>query len=489
MLQSSCKRASRIAVSEGRSLPVHVEVLPRSTVLRRQSVLFGTLNFLCGIEPSAALAREDGKFRSTMKKTKCSRAAPTTWTKGDKIPVAPKPCTNVATCHQNGKPIEVPTNGPTAFFRPLLTHVSCNADVILGRGPGVRDLPGNVRYRAIVWEHREAYSVAHKYEKQKVATSIVKLIHSSVPPGRFLCPNPGEETYTVIEDKRAVEKTCQLLRERHLKKPSKADLESAGIALPLPQTRFAAGLCKVPPKTPARIPIKRAAKIDSKWKITTSKVKSSPRGGPKGSHKKKSPVPKSPARRKLSLPLRKKKGTTKPVQVSSTAVGQTDTATQPDPFDVTAAKTTPQPVTPEETFFKFASVPESPSEKGNLSDALFQAFTGPGEFHGRKGCYLWPDTDDDFDEELEDFSDLVSLPMRATSMGSFVSQTKMLQRESPRGVDFIPVPTVLKPGESLGWEGLAETSIDEPVKPEIFEAAWNDKNDSIAASTTRKLSI
>ena len=91
-------------------------------------------------------------------------------------------------------------------------------DVLCARGNGVRDHPGNVRYRSFVDALRDDCVAAAKQEKPLFARVIVARIRGFNPPGRFL--RKGEEKYGQnpelwydIGDKSAIAKTSQALRE------------------------------------------------------------------------------------------------------------------------------------------------------------------------------------------------------------------------------------------------------------------------------------
>jgi hypothetical protein len=59
-----------------------------------------------------------------------------------------------------------------------------NSDVLFGRGQAYQNHPGNVRFRSLIDEYRDAYEQASRKEKTKVAVEIVRLLHDR--NGRFL---------------------------------------------------------------------------------------------------------------------------------------------------------------------------------------------------------------------------------------------------------------------------------------------------------------
>lgn len=91
-------------------------------------------------------------------------------------------------------------------------------DVLCARGNGVRDHPGNVRYRYFVDSLKDQCIAAAKQEKPLFARIIVARIRGLVPPGRFLRKGDetlgqDEELWYDIGDKNAISKTSQALRE------------------------------------------------------------------------------------------------------------------------------------------------------------------------------------------------------------------------------------------------------------------------------------
>jgi hypothetical protein len=105
------------------------------------------------------------------------------------------------------------------------TVVPRPTDVILGRGKGVATWRGNVVFRTIVWEYREAYSQAGRFSKANIAEKVVQAISKLDPPGRFV-ELVQEDMYVLIDHDRAVEKACQALREKNNCCPPKIDMTS-----------------------------------------------------------------------------------------------------------------------------------------------------------------------------------------------------------------------------------------------------------------------
>uniref|UniRef100_A0A7S3P771 DUF6824 domain-containing protein n=1 Tax=Amphora coffeiformis TaxID=265554 RepID=A0A7S3P771_9STRA len=83
-------------------------------------------------------------------------------------------------------------------------------DVLCGRGGATNHHIGNKEYRKVVADHQDEYIVARKTEKVVIAQKIVSIIHAK--GGRFL-KQMDPETWVYVDDKKAVQKTSQALRE------------------------------------------------------------------------------------------------------------------------------------------------------------------------------------------------------------------------------------------------------------------------------------
>ena len=86
-------------------------------------------------------------------------------------------------------------------------------DVLCGRGGLTNTHNGNRSFRAVVKEYQEKYVTAKKKEKPQVAELIVKKIRAMVPSGRFIKKDKSTGRWYDVGDEKAVEKTCQALRE------------------------------------------------------------------------------------------------------------------------------------------------------------------------------------------------------------------------------------------------------------------------------------
>jgi hypothetical protein len=92
-------------------------------------------------------------------------------------------------------------------------HSPHKHDILMGRGNGVAQWPGNCVFRVFCWNAREAYHNAIRNEKGKVAEQIIDNVRNRNPPGRFL-EKSAHEYYTEVPHERVKEKICQALREK-----------------------------------------------------------------------------------------------------------------------------------------------------------------------------------------------------------------------------------------------------------------------------------
>lgn len=99
-------------------------------------------------------------------------------------------------------------------------------DIILGRGNGVATWNGNILFRNIIWERRDEYRSACRYEKAFIAQQVLQTITSLDPPGRFIEKTKSDNHhrhYSIVPYAVAFEKTCQALREKKNINPPKID--------------------------------------------------------------------------------------------------------------------------------------------------------------------------------------------------------------------------------------------------------------------------
>jgi hypothetical protein len=97
-------------------------------------------------------------------------------------------------------------------------------DVIMGRGKRVSEWPGNVFFRQVVNKHRQVYAEAHRSKKVDVAIAVIAEVHKN--RGRFMAEDHNG-AWVEIEHARAVEKSCQALREKEKPNTMEGDPFSA----------------------------------------------------------------------------------------------------------------------------------------------------------------------------------------------------------------------------------------------------------------------
>lgn len=92
-------------------------------------------------------------------------------------------------------------------------------DALCGRGGHTIHWSGNIKFRALVEQHRDRYHSASRVEKGKVVAEVVQIWRQMTPPGRFLIlsdPKLGDASpWHDIGDKSAQKKTAKRLREGH----------------------------------------------------------------------------------------------------------------------------------------------------------------------------------------------------------------------------------------------------------------------------------
>jgi len=96
---------------------------------------------------------------------------------------------------------------PTGRIQPT------DADVLCGRGKGIRKHPGNEFYNRLLRENYDEYKSAPKGTKVSIVKKILTLVKDQ--QGRFLERNQkaGRYVYTDIGDERALNKTAQAFRD------------------------------------------------------------------------------------------------------------------------------------------------------------------------------------------------------------------------------------------------------------------------------------
>lgn len=86
-------------------------------------------------------------------------------------------------------------------------------DVLSGRGNNINYHPGNQYFRNLVKALRLEYVKTPKPEKIFFGKLVVQHIQSLKPAGRFLQKDKDSGAYYELDDKKALDKTRQALRE------------------------------------------------------------------------------------------------------------------------------------------------------------------------------------------------------------------------------------------------------------------------------------
>lgn len=111
----------------------------------------------------------------------------------------------------------------------IVAKVPTDSDVLSGRGKGVNNHKGNIRFRDIVRKYKNDFLEAEsKKIKTHITAMIVKEIRSLDPPGRFLEPHGMSDLWVEIGDENAMKKTAQALREFAKRKNSNSSLNKFG---------------------------------------------------------------------------------------------------------------------------------------------------------------------------------------------------------------------------------------------------------------------
>jgi hypothetical protein len=185
-------------------------------------------------------------------------------------------------------------------------------DVLLGRGSGICDRPGNKKFRNLVEEYRDEYSSSHRREKNRIGNTVLNGVQSN--GGRFLAFDGDEQEWKEVPRARALEKSMQALREQSVRYSALAYAERAFISPnenkeKQPTKRKRRLSLKTPKKTgtttaPSKITPTPQAKEDNK-----KQLKSPPNNGskkpcmPKSFHTNAIPAPTSQIKFRALFPL------------------------------------------------------------------------------------------------------------------------------------------------------------------------------------------
>lgn len=86
-------------------------------------------------------------------------------------------------------------------------------DVLSGRGNGANLHPGNIYFRSLVATHKGTYVSSSHKDKKNIKLRIVQQIQNRCPSGRFLHKNNMTSLWNCMNQKEALRKTGQALRE------------------------------------------------------------------------------------------------------------------------------------------------------------------------------------------------------------------------------------------------------------------------------------
>lgn len=107
--------------------------------------------------------------------------------------------------------------------RKTIIRSPTNHDVLFGRGGSINSHEGNILFRRVVNQYKDAYMAADKHCKPKIANKVVSVIYNLNPPGRFLAPvHDSQKNYKKdgcvlwynVGLNKARAKASQCLRER-----------------------------------------------------------------------------------------------------------------------------------------------------------------------------------------------------------------------------------------------------------------------------------
>ena len=163
-------------------------------------------------------------------------------------------------------------------------------DVLLGRGNGIAKNRGNRIFRNMVWNLRDEYVRADRSDKRVVANRVIDAMAQLDPPGRFIARSSSSTKYVEVNRKKAVEKTCQALREKKYTHPPVLDDIDVGAASTNSKPRARKQKKK---KKPTK---QRTSKAVTKK--ATVKLKSPPRKKKKATTKL---APKAPAKERRAI--------------------------------------------------------------------------------------------------------------------------------------------------------------------------------------------
>ncbi len=102
----------------------------------------------------------------------------------------------------------------------MITDLQEN-DVLFGRGNGNAFFSGNINFRRVAGNHRDAYANLAKVNRKELAHQVLKEMIQLDPPSRFL--QPSGNGFVEVSEERVIEKICQILREKKFHVPTSSD--------------------------------------------------------------------------------------------------------------------------------------------------------------------------------------------------------------------------------------------------------------------------
>ena len=97
--------------------------------------------------------------------------------------------------------------------------LNCN-DVLLGRGNFTKLWSGNIFYRSLIDTKKYDYVIADSTQKKDITSEILETMERLSPSGRFLAQSTETNAWYEVDEKKAIMKIRQALREdaRHILK-------------------------------------------------------------------------------------------------------------------------------------------------------------------------------------------------------------------------------------------------------------------------------
>jgi hypothetical protein len=99
-------------------------------------------------------------------------------------------------------------------MRNMINDTPSANDVLIGRGRGILNHPGNQKYQSIIKYLKPEYDAAPKSLKGVLyGNQIINIIHDLCPPGRFLKEDKVSGSWIEVDKEKAVKIAIQALRD------------------------------------------------------------------------------------------------------------------------------------------------------------------------------------------------------------------------------------------------------------------------------------